>query len=427
MQFNDIGEVNGYLESIPKFKDNGEKAARFALENIRAFCRAIGRPQEQFPAIHVAGTNGKGTTCRILDRIYEEAGYTVGLYTSPHLSVFNERFRINGLMMEDEELLAFFQEHGGLLEEIPLTYFELSTSIAFWYFARRGVDLAIIETGLGGRLDATNIITPLVSVITSIGLDHEDVLGEGLEAIAGEKAGIIKSGVPVVVGELPRAAMKVIRKQSEATGVSLYAAATLTPRFAGGSYTLETEGRIERYESDLRAPVNAYNIAVAWHVRRLLNEQYPVSPDAFRAALRSVDLQHSLPGHFEKLDPGLEWYFDGAHNLEAVKALKEAVATIKPCREAVLVFSMMKDKATPHVLNEFSEFKKMYYYTLKAERAAKLSQIQQHLSNVLPLPADLESRNTVLLGLQTELVIFAGSFYFYSTVRNWLSAIDLDH
>ncbi|MEX2602115.1 MAG: Mur ligase family protein, partial [Balneolaceae bacterium] len=221
-RFTTAEDLHNYLESIPMFGRVGASATRFVLDYMEEFSRRMGNPQNGFRSIHVAGTNGKGTTCQMLASVYMEAGYRVGLYTSPHLTRIHERFRVNDETITDEELLEFFRRYERDLEEVPLTYFELSTAIAFWYLNRQNVDLAIIETGLGGRLDATNVITPEVSVITSISLDHTDFLGNTIGEIAREKAGIIKSGRPVVTGSLPEEALVVIRETAAANGSQVF-------------------------------------------------------------------------------------------------------------------------------------------------------------------------------------------------------------
>src|SRR5699024_12225038 len=215
MPFTTIEEVERYLAGIPKFQSDHTKAADFNLEKFRKFCSEIANPQQQFPAIHVAGTNGKGSTCRILASVYKEAGYKVGLYTSPHILRFNERFEVDGAPIPDEALISFLQAHEQLIEMHHLTYFEISTAIAFWWFSESAIDLGIIEVGLGGRLDATNIITPELSIITSIALDHTGILGDSMSEIAREKAGIIKKERPVVIGKLPPAARETIRSVAE--------------------------------------------------------------------------------------------------------------------------------------------------------------------------------------------------------------------
>lgn len=189
------------FEQLPMFQRVGKYAFKKTLDNIKALCAALGDPQDRFHSIHIAGTNGKGSTTHILAAIYQQAGYRVGVYTSPHYRDFRERIKINGQYISEAEVVAFVHVNRPLFEKLKPSFFEMTVAMAFDHFRRQKVDLAIIETGLGGRLDSTNIITPLLSIITNIGYDHQAQLGNTLPEIASEKAGIIKKNVPVVIGE----------------------------------------------------------------------------------------------------------------------------------------------------------------------------------------------------------------------------------
>ena len=188
----------------------GAVAYKKDLTNTLALCAALGNPQHAFKSVHVAGTNGKGSTSHILSSLYQNNGYKVGLYTSPHLVDFRERIKINGELCSPEFVIQFTAVIAPLIEQLKPSFFEITVAMAFSYFAEQKVDIAIIETGLGGRLDSTNIIQPLACVITSIGYDHKDMLGDTLELIAGEKAGIIKPNVPVVTGNISESPLQVI-------------------------------------------------------------------------------------------------------------------------------------------------------------------------------------------------------------------------
>jgi dihydrofolate synthase/folylpolyglutamate synthase len=423
MSFSSIEEVKNYLDALPAFQSEGASAARFDLSRFRAFCNKIGAPHKVFSSIHVAGTNGKGSTCRILAAVFRKAGYKTALYTSPHILRFNERFSIDGNFISDNELLKFFRENNEYIKEFKLTYFEISTAIAFWWFARNQPDIAIIETGLGGRLDATNILTPLLSIITSISKDHTDLLGDDLKTIAREKGGIIKSNTPVVIGDLPQEARIKIMHIAEQKNCRLSTIESLNPEFIKpGCFKLEIEERNVMYETNLSAPVQAKNIAIASCVVSLLNKQYPGVERKFAEAIQNVDIGY---GHFEKLHPDKQWYFDGAHNLEAVKTLKTTIETLGNVKEATLVLSILKDKVTAPVMREFSEFENIYYYGLNLERAATFADIKKWLPHANPLPDDQHHLLSKEFG--TELVIFAGSFYFYATVRDWVKALALNN
>lgn len=422
MSFNSIEQVNAYLESIPKFQTSGKSAANFNLGRFREFIRDLGDPQQKYPCIHVGGTNGKGSTCHILAAVYQQAGLKTGVYTSPHILKYTERFKVNGEEIPESRLIAFFRKFEARIKRHRPTYFELSTAVAFWYFADEKVDLAVIEVGLGGRLDATNVIIPEVSVITNVSPDHTDILGETVREIAREKAGIIKEGVPVVLGNISPEAQSEIEQIAKQKNAPLYTSSRLNAGFKDDRYVLEGGEKQYSFESDLLTPVQAHNIAVAWEVTRLLNTKFPVSEEQFSIALATVRTLYTSLGRFEKLTEKQNWYFDGAHNLEAVRAMKEVAGTIRPVRQCVLVLSLMKDKVNIELLNEFLEFKKIFYHELDTRRAARYEDIKKRLPSVSSFPATDKQLNHLLEEFETELVIFAGSFYFYATVRDWLTS-----
>jgi hypothetical protein len=206
------------FEQLPMYQQKGASALNAKLDGIKKFCNYLGEPHQKFKSIHVAGTNGKGSSSHMLAAILQEAGYKVGLYTSPHLKDFRERIKINGQEIPEEEVVSFVYSHKDYMSQNALSFFEMTVAMAFDYFASAEVDIAIIEVGLGGRLDATNIIRPEVSLITNIGFDHMDLLGNTLAQIAIEKAGIIKPNVPVVISEWHRDTEAVFKAKSAAVG-----------------------------------------------------------------------------------------------------------------------------------------------------------------------------------------------------------------
>lgn len=411
-KFSTISDVWVFLDQIPMFSKVGATAGNFGLDNIRKFCELIVNPQQKFKSIHVAGTNGKGTTCHLLEAIYLEAGFKTGMFISPHLIRYNERVSISGNEITDEKILAFFKVAESALEEVPLTYFEISTALAFWAFADEKVDVAIIEAGLGGRLDSTNIITPELSIITSIGLDHQDILGETLEEIATEKAGIIKPGVPVVIGDLGKGARAVVRNRANKLDSPFHDSSLLKAEFNSGLVQLNQLN--ESYKTHFIEPVNRWNVAIVMKSTELLQEQFPVSGDNFRSALENFK---GVPGRFERLHPEFQWYFSGSHNEQAVCSMIEAVGKIDVPKK-VLVFSMMKDKVRKEVLDQFRCFEEIFHYKSNNTRAAGKDAIGQYIQVNELYETDIPN---FLNELKTSLVIFAGSFYFYATVKRWLS------
>lgn len=424
MAFTSAESVKEYLKRIPKFQSTGSASAKFDLSRFRNFCSRMGNPEQTFPVIHVAGTNGKGSTCRILATVLQETGVKTGVYTSPHILEFNERFRINDEYISDQELLAFFEQYESDIEEYELSYFEISTAVAFWWFSKSNIDIGIIEVGLGGRLDATNVVNPLVSVITSISLDHTDILGNSIAEIAREKGGIIKENRPVVIGDLPEVAENKIGEIAEQKGSYVHTINKLRPTFLSpGHYQLTFDYDRIDINTNLAIPVQAKNIAIVWEVLQQIKGEFPVSREQFVAALRCVDLGF---GRFEKLTDSQPWYFDGGHNVEAVKAMKQSIRAFDTIENATLVLSMLKDKLRPEVMNEFSEFKNIYYYQLNLERSATFDDINNWLSQVKTFPDD-HNYSSFLDDFDSELVIFAGSFYFYEKVRGWVSSFVLNH
>ena len=413
-RFQHIDDVWEFLNNIPMFGVTGTKAANFDLGNIRSFCEKMGNPQDQFKSIHIAGTNGKGTTAGLLESVYLSAGYKTGMFTSPHLQVYNERVRIGGQNISDERILDFFQEAEPWIDSIPLTYFEWSTVLAFWTFAKEKVDVGIVEVGLGGRLDSTNIITPEISVITSIGLDHEGIIGNSLAAIAREKAGIIKKSKPVVVGKLDAVAFFEVQKIAENHNAKIFLAEDLNPEYDDGIITINEIGK---FRTNLIEPINRWNVAMVYQVVSQLQNQFPVSQNEIKSGFEAFK---GLSGRFEKLSEKLDWYFSGAHNHQAIHAMKEGMKSHNLTSD-VLILSMMADKVKPEILDEFSDFKSIYFFEQSGERAAKIGDITSELE---AQPITEKTFFPILNELRSRLVIFAGSFYFYGTVKRWLSQID---
>lgn len=431
MSFNEIKEVYRYLESLPSFQQAGREAARPGLERITSFCEEAGHPEHRVPYIHIAGSNGKGSVAVMLALAFEKAGYKCGLYTSPHLNHFRERIRIQRKEITEEGLIRFFQRYGSFIQQEGLSYFEVTTALAFWWFADQKADIGILETGLGGRLDATNVVNPEVSVITSVSLEHQDILGNTLEKIAKEKGGIIKKGRPVVVGNIPKRAKTTIEKLAKEAGSTCWEAQSLRPKHlksgdlsSGDSFFqfIENHKKIT-IRSDLRAPVQCWNIALARLAIFCTEPRFSVTSTHFSEALKEVQKSGLLPGRFEKLENRLSWYFDGAHNPESVKELFRTIERLGWKEEPIMILSMMKEKTGKKMLKPFSVLKKNYYYRLQTERAADVSMIIPHIANIESLPLSEDEIINHLKGLTKQVVIFTGSLYFYSVVKKWVNKI----
>lgn len=414
-RFQSIEDVWQFLDAIPMFQNAGISAANFSLDNIRDFCGELGNPQNQFPSIHVAGTNGKGTTCYLLEQVYTEAGYKTGLFTSPHLLRYNERVRVGKQEITDEQIVEFFQLSEPIFSQIKLSYFEISTALAFWFFAKQEVDISIIETGLGGRLDSTNIITPKLAVITSIGPDHQNILGNSLEEIAREKAGIIKPNTPIVIGNISGGARKVIEEIAAERDSKMLPAQRADPTWNKGLILLKSESL--QLQTNFKESVNKWNVAVSYLSVKKLQTEFPVEKTMF---IKAVESFKGAPGRFEKMHSRYDWYFSGSHNAQALESSVQAVKAIKPVSESILIFSAMKDKLNEEMLEYFKGFKKAYFVQQEGDRAAKFTDLKEDLEVEL-LTED--QKENILNELKTELVIFMGSFYFYPIVKRWTANV----
>ena len=356
MKFKTPDEVLDWLDAMPMFSKKGSDAVRFGLQRFMEFCEAIGSPHKGFKSIHVAGTNGKGSVCHMLAAGLQHAGLRVGLYTSPHLIDYRERVVINGQTIGDESFLEFFNTFYGRIVAFDLSYFEISTGLAYWFFAKDAVDIAIIETGLGGRLDATNIIEPELSIITSIGFDHTAILGNTLPKIAGEKAGIIKQNRPVVISNSISGDTRAV---IEARAVQVNA-----PKL--GPEPFPMTGQIAELYHDAAFASNLESVQTALG---FLSKSE--SFDIQRAEQGIVRLfeQGGIPGRMERLIPEKNWFFDGAHNAESLKMLVQRLKRSFHLGDAVVVLSLMADKLSPEVIDLVSEFGEILYYQIGSQRA----------------------------------------------------------
>ena len=286
------------------YQRQGSTAFKKDLTNIKAFCSVLNEPQNTYPCIHVAGTNGKGSTSHMISSVLQTAGYKVGLYTSPHLKDFRERIRINGQPIDETTVIDFIESHQSFLEHQQLSFFELTVGMAFDYFATQKVDIAVIEVGLGGRLDSTNIINPLVSVITNIGLDHTQFLGETLKEIAFEKGGIIKKETPLVIGEFQEEVIEVFQDLAKTVNAPIFIAEQLIG---------------ETYETDLLGMYQLNNIKTAVQCLLLLDQMgFEISHDLIKEGLKNVSRNTGLQGRWQVLGENPKVICDTAHNREGL-------------------------------------------------------------------------------------------------------------
>lgn len=330
----------------PVLDQLAQSGVKMGLERVRSFLAHLGEPHLAYPVVHVAGTNGKGSTCMMLTSALVAAGYRVGTNLSPHLEQVNERIRIDAAPIDDVSMAMGIEALDRVrrdwarsigVTEAPLTYFEFLTVLALRTFAERQVDVAIIETGMGGRLDATNVVKPVVTAITTVGLDHQDVLGETLPEIAAEKAGILKKGVPGVIGLLPAEAREVVEARARLIGADLWRPGPqLRKEWRRERWSLTTpEGTVADVDLPLRGEHMGHNAMVAVGVlHRLRRVGFLVPDDAIRMGLQTVD----IAGRLEELAPGL--VVDGAHNVDGAKALAAWLASRPHEGQRILLLGM---------------------------------------------------------------------------------------
>ncbi|MEO0573292.1 MAG: folylpolyglutamate synthase/dihydrofolate synthase family protein [Bacteroidota bacterium] len=331
---------------LPMYQSKGAKAFKGKLDNILALSEYLGHPEKKFKTIHVAGTNGKGSSCHMLASILQEAGYKTGLYTSPHLKEFRERIKINGEMVHKNFVVDFIHEHKSFLDYHKLSFFEMTVGMAFKFFAVEKVDIAIIEVGLGGRLDSTNIIRPEVSLITNIGYDHVDILGNSLEKIAMEKAGIIKRNVPVVIGERQHETemiFKLIAHQRKA------------------EITFSDELDIPNYPTDLMGSYQQRNSnGVVACLKKL--KGFTVAESHIASGLQHVASNTGLLGRWQILQKQPLVVCDTAHNKEGLQQIFKEIAAQR-YKELHFVIGFVNDKSVGELLLLFP--KKAHYYFVR--------------------------------------------------------------
>lgn len=363
---------------LPAFHRLGASAIKSGTKNIVALCEALGNPHQQFRSIHVAGTNGKGSTSHMLSAVLQSAGYKVGLHTSPHLKSFTERFKINGEPVPEEEIAAFVTQHMALIEAVQPSFFEISVALAFDYFARKQVDVAVIEVGLGGRLDSTNIITPDLSVITNISFDHMDILGDTLGKIAFEKAGIIKPKVPVVISEThPETAPVFVEKANETQSDIMFADQifeVVESGFVAGALHLSiksTSSVINKYKLDLVGGYQSKNILGVLQSVVVLNQiGYHISDEALKKGLADAAKLSQLKGRWQILGHQPTIVADVAHNYSGLSETMTQINSYE-FENLHMVLGFVKDKDISGILRLFP--KEAYYYFCAADLPRSLA------------------------------------------------------
>lgn len=370
---------------LPMFTRVGAVAFKKDLHNTIAMCEKLGNPQHKFKTIHVGGTNGKGSTSHMLAAILQQAGYKTGLYTSPHLKDFRERIRINGEMITEDFVTDFVAEQQDIMEEISPSFFEVTVAMAFSYFAKEQVDIAIIEVGLGGRLDSTNIITPELSVITNISLDHTNILGTTLPEIAKEKAGIIKPGIPVVIGEQQEETKALfIQKAVESNSRITFADQELhitnlvkKEKYLNADVFSGNAPLYQHLELDLNGSYQRKNILTVIQSIQILKEKgYQIADEALYAALKDVKGLTGLQGRWQTLGENPLIICDTGHNIGGITEVVQNINDT-PHDQLHVVIGMVKDKDISGVLKLLPKDAHYYFCKPELERALPAAELAE--------------------------------------------------
>ena len=363
------------------FSRIGAAAYKEDLHNTIAICRSLNDPQHQFKSIHIAGTNGKGSTSHMLAAILQEAGYKTGLYTSPHLKDFRERIKINGEMIPPGFVIDFVQRTDAITKKIEPSFFELTVCMAFDYFAKEKVDIAVIETGLGGRLDSTNVITPLLSIITNIGYDHMNILGNTLEAIAMEKAGIIKPHTPVVIGEYLPQTKKLFLDKADAMNAPVCFAMddyevfniTYSEKLLGCEVRSRRDDITESFLLDLTGFYQVKNLCTVMSAEGILMEKgFKIKSESEKNALQNVKELTGFHGRWEMIKEKPAIILDVAHNEDGIKQILNQLHLMYENRPSVnihFVIGMVKDKEIERVLKLLPSSANYYFTNANIPRA----------------------------------------------------------
>lgn len=385
---------------LPMYQNQGVAAYKADLSNTLALVNHLNNPQKYFKSVHVAGTNGKGSVSSMLASILQEAGYKVGLFTSPHLKDYRERIKINGKEIDKDFVVDFISENKEFFEENELSFFEMTTGLAFDYFAKEKVDIAIIEVGMGGRLDATNVIEPLLSIITNIGFDHKQFLGDTLGSIAHEKAGIIKYRTPVVIGETIEETKTVFRTIARLNNSELFLAQSID---------------FPEYDCELKGNYQKQNIKTALTAISLLKAHFQISKENIKNGLVNIRKNTGLSGRWQILQENPLVICDTAHNEHGLRIVVDQLIKIKH-QSLHIVLGFVNDKDLDDILPIFPTEAKYYFCKPNVSRGLSVETLvnkaQQFNLNGTSYDSVNEAYNSALHAALKDDVVFVGGSTF---------------
>ena len=395
------------FSKLPMYQRKGAAAYRPGLNAMKMLDKRIGKPHKSFKSIHIAGTNGKGSTAHMIASVIQTAGYKTGLYTSPHLLDFRERIKVNGLKISKDEVVEFISTYKKYFDEENLSFFEMTVGLAFWYFKKKQVEYGIIEVGLGGRLDATNIITPVLSVITNIGLDHTQFLGNTHADIAREKAGIIKSKTPVVIGSRDKKTEKVFLEVAKNFSAPIFF----------------TEDSISEFSTDLKGTYQSKNIQTAILVLNCL-PQVKFKKSIIQQGLLNVISNTDLMGRWQSVNSSPQVILDVAHNKEGLTMIRKQLNFMEYGR-LYLVMGFVQGRNVAELLSLFPNDAYYYLSSPNIDRAVKMIELKKQLKDSSLKITYTESilkayENALLSAKPQDLILVLGSTFAVSEVLKQL-------
>jgi len=360
--------INWMFKQLPMYQTQGASAYKKDLTNTQLLSKHLKYPERDLKCIHVAGTNGKGSTSHLLASVLQEAGYKVGLYTSPHLKDYRERIKINGKEISEEFVCQFISSNKEFFEENQLSFFEMTVGLAFEYFKKKKTDINVIEVGMGGRLDSTNIIKPLISVITNIGLDHTQFLGNTLEAIALEKAGIIKTDTPIIIGEYTSETKNIFLNKVKETNSEIFFASDLIK---------------ETYQSELLGDYQTHNKKTVLQTIKVLQSQneFKVSEENIKNGFQKVIKNTNLQGRWQQLKENPKVICDTAHNSHGLKIVLNQIQNEK-FKQLHIVLGVVNDKDLNEILPLFPKNAKYYFCKPNIPRGLDADILQKKASDL---------------------------------------------
>lgn len=399
--------INWMFNQLPMYQTQGASAYKEDLTNTILLSKHLNHPERDLKCIHVAGTNGKGSTSHLLASVLQEAGYKVGLYTSPHLKDYRERIKINGKEISEEFVCEFISKNKSFFEENQLSFFEMTVGLAFEYFKKEKTDINIIEVGMGGRLDSTNILNPLISVITNIGLDHTQFLGNTLEAIAFEKAGIIKNTIPIIIGEYKKETKNVFLNKAKETNSDIFFASDLIK---------------ETYQSELLGDYQTHNKKTVLQTIKVLQSQneFKVSEENIKNGFQKVIKNTGLQGRWQQLYETPKVICDTAHNSHGLKIVLNQLQNEK-FEQLHIVLGVVNDKDLNEILPLFPKNAKYYFCKPNITRGLDAKILQQkakdfQLNGKVYISVSNAYHEALKLSYAKDLIFIGGSTFVVAEV-----------